>query len=120
MFVVQHRWGEVNGGNGGRGRKAAREPLLRKVFEDSGGSGHSARGCLPGLCAEQVQFILFKFYSKNNYILIKGNLENSATTRKRYLLIHLPWWMRLKTFYACTSLHTHSLFPFMKMSWFSV
>lgn len=31
MFVVQHRWGEVNGGNGGRGRKAAREPLLRKV-----------------------------------------------------------------------------------------
>ena len=84
MFVVQHRWGEVNGGNWGQGGKAAREPLLREVFEDSGGSGRSARGCLPGLCAEQVQLILFKFYSKNKYILIKGNLENSATIRKRY------------------------------------
>lgn len=83
--------GVVNGGNGGsEGGRLQGEPLApERCLRIQEAQATVLEAAYLAYMQSRVQFILFKFYSKNNYILIKGNLENSATTRKRYLLIHL-------------------------------
>lgn len=62
--------------------KSTKEPQLREMFGDLGGSGQGQR--LPAWPMDRTDSIYnpISILFQNKYMLIVGNLENSATTRK--------------------------------------
>ena len=99
----------MNGGNWGWGGRATKEPQLREMFGDLGGSGQGQR--LPAWPMGRADSIYnpISILFQNKYMLIVGNLENSATTRKRYQSYTCHGGCTLKRFYACTSPSIHML-----------